>query len=114
MLDSGPDISLRDLRSIYALHQSIDTNIAHLEIQGRKYYIKERELHILDTYDTLYIFDLTESLTDQIEKLSVYFTERGIDTSKEMTYIDMRVPRGIFQCSRENENRCRRNLINLY
>jgi len=114
MIDSGPDLSTRDLHAIYILDRDIRENISHLDVIAKKYYVRERELHIRDSFETLYIFELTENLQDQIEKLSIYFAERGEEAGNDMVYIDLRVPRGIFRCSSENERRCKLNLTNLY
>ena len=114
LLDTGPDISLRDLYALYVLDQKLTQNIYHIDVVWKKYYIQERELHILDSFDTIYIFDLSENIEHQIEKLSVYITELGNETTENMVYLDLRVPRGVFQCPLENERLCTRNLTNLY
>lgn len=64
------------------------------EVVSKKYYIKERELHIQDASGTIYMFDLTHNILLQTEKLTIYFTERRKNTSeRDMTYIDVRIPR---------------------
>jgi hypothetical protein len=39
------------------------------------YYKKERELHVIDNKNTIYIFDLTKDINVQVEKLNIFYKE---------------------------------------
>ena len=115
LLSRQPDISLDDLYTITVLTRSLSRDIPTLQVEGLKYYIKERELHMRDKLGTIYLFDLTENITDQIEKISVYITERWINLEeREFKYLDIRVPRWIFTCGMDNSRQCLRNLESIY
>ena len=115
LLNSGPDFSLSDLRNIIQLINELEKNIVWLRINGKKYYIKEREIHLRDNSGTIYLFDLTHSIALQTEKLAIYFREKEKNPSqRDMTYIDVRVPRWLFVCSLTEESVCMRNMRNIY
>ncbi len=115
LLGSGPDISLSDLEHIIQLITELEKNIIGFEIYEKKYYTRERELHLRDQAGTIYIFDLTHPIELQSEKLAIYFREKLKNPSvRDMMYIDVRVPRGLFLCPMSKENICLQNLRSIY
>ena len=85
-------------------------NLTQYPINALKFYDQEKEIHIVSN-GTLFIFSLTDGQR-QIQTLITILKQESLNTAQQ-TYIDLRIPRRIYACSRE-EPVCARNITRIY
>lgn len=85
-------------------------NLPKYPINALKFYDQEKEIHIVSD-GTLFIFSLTDGRR-QIQTLIRIIQQESINTSKQ-TYIDLRVPKRIYTCARDEAD-CARNITRIY
>jgi len=107
-------INPEHLVSIQGIIDEAQKNILWFESSQIYYFIRERELLIKDTSETIYIFDLEQSVETQIKKLAIYNQESEITSPKAQVYVDVRISEKLFLCSRETEDACKNNLEQIY
>ena len=103
-----------DLNKIRILLEDIEKNILSFSKKTLYYLPVERELIIENSVGTLFIFDLSESISNQVEKIAVYMKESENINQKKYIYVDIRIPQRLFLCWFENEFQCRTNMKNIY
>lgn len=103
-----------NLRDILLLLENIEKNILGFSARTLYYLPIEKELIIENGIGTLFIFDLSENISNQIEKIAVYMKESEDITQKKYIYIDVRIPQKLFLCWFENEFLCNTNMQNIY
>ena len=103
-----------ELKSIFSIEELLRKNFITAGIKGVNYYVTEKEAHfIMETWATL-IFDLTEPVSSQIEKLAVFHQENIEITNPTIIYLDLRIANRLYFCSSENEFTCNENLNFIY
>ena len=85
-------------------------NLTKYPINALKFYDQEKEIHLVSN-DTTYIFSLGEGI-EQINTLIRIIQQEQINTGRQY-YIDMRLPKRIYTCARE-ESECARNIARIY
>jgi hypothetical protein len=66
------------------------------------------------TSGSLFLFDLSYNIEEQIEKLAIYEKERGNIYEKKYIYVDVRIPEKLFLCPLESEYDCKANIKLIY
>jgi len=75
----------------------------------------EKEVLIKDTLWTIFIFDLTQNIWEQIKKLSIYQTENAEWLIwNDDYYRDLRITGKIFVCKKTDTPTCAENLNTIY
>lgn len=113
-VDFQRKINPKYLRAIQVVIDEAQKNILWFEPSKIYYFIRERELLIKDTLETIYIFDLEQSIETQIRKLAIYNQETESNSPKSQVYIDVRISEKLFLCSRQTEAICKNNLEQIY
>ena len=104
----------QEIRNIYVLNKELKRNIPGFQIAHSKYYIQEKELHIQSNIGTIFIFDISNDLNSQIQKLAIYQKEQENIAEKKYIYIDVRIAQKLFLCGYDEEFSCRDNLKKIY
>ena len=107
-------LNTNDLSNLSSLISHGKKNILGFDFKNIKYFIVEKELLLMHSSGSIFIFDLSNSVEDQIEKLAVYEKEEWSIDEKKYIYIDVRIPEKLFLCSIETEYDCRNNLKQIY
>lgn len=113
--DTFEFIPTKDISAIEYFKSYLTENLLGFQISYMRYYQTERELHIFDSYMTMYILDLSWNLELQGEKLAIYWAEKNLSwNTKDLIYIDVRVSQRLFICRDENKIVCKNNLDMIY
>lgn len=102
------------LAKILDIIKTLEENIFSVNITDLMYFEQERELHIkLDNY-TILIFSLEDNVEKQVKNLLIFNKEHKKINKKDIVYIDLRIENKIFFCLKEEENKCKQNLLDIY
>jgi hypothetical protein len=107
-------LNTNDLKSLDALIKHGKKNILGFNFKRMKYFIKEKELLLMHSSGTIFLFDLSYDVAAQIEKLAIYEKEKGNIFDKRYIYVDTRIAEKLFLCPLESEFDCRRNMKHIY
>ncbi len=103
-----------ELKNIFGIEELLRKNFITAGINKINYYVTEKEAHfIMETWATI-IFDLTEPVESQIEKLAVFHQENIEISNPAIIYLDLRIAERLYFCSTENEFTCNENLNFIY
>ena len=102
------------LQNIEKIIEWLEKNIIWIKIKDLNYYITEREIHIFLENNNRLIFDLTENIKEQIEKIAIFNKEKFNLKNKKIFYIDIRIKNKIFYCPIEQELICNNNIKKIY
>jgi cell division septal protein FtsQ len=103
-----------ELQKITLLMSELRKNILWFNPTAIQFYTAEKEVIISQEDSTLFIFDVSWSIPEQIEQLSIYQKEWWGIPKNTYVYIDVRIPKKLFLCSLEQEFVCSKNLLNIY
>jgi len=113
-ISSNEDIfKVRDLDFIRDINESLRKNILGIGIQNILYYVKENELLIISQNWNIYMFDTSEQVASQVERLAIYDQEKW-SLDDKLVYIDVRIPGKLYVCWNQFEFDCRKNLREIY
>lgn len=107
-------LNINELSNMQDLIEQLSKNIINFKIQSIAYYRKEKELHLQTSNDTIFIFDLSSNIFEQVERLAIFQKEWENITEQRYIYIDVRIPQKLFICWYESEFSCRTNLKTIY
>jgi len=110
----GNTLDSDDIKNISTLLRQIPKNIPGVVIKNISYFITEQELLISHSSGTIFIFDISSHLWEQVEKLAIFQKEWEDIAQKKYIYIDVRIPGKLFLCGYEEEYNCRKNMTNIY
>ncbi len=102
------------IKNISYIVEKVKENIIDINIKELKYYMTERELHIITDKNTTLIFNLNSLINEQIEKLSILNKEKFNINKSTIVYIDLRIKNKVFYCTTEKEYQCIQNIKNVY
>lgn len=102
------------LEKIVYIKNKLKDNLLSASIKSIVYYPVEREVHLITNNDIILIFNLSELVDTQIEKLMIFNKEHFNLSKSWIIYIDLRIKNKVFYCDSENEYQCRKNLKNIY
>jgi hemerythrin-like domain-containing protein len=72
----------------------------YIKLTNIKYYIDLKEAHIMSEDNILFIFDLSENIHNQINKIMIIKTEQKEIIENKPIYIDLRINDKIFYCEK--------------
>jgi len=105
-------LKIKEIAALQKLIEESKKNILSFNPIAIYYFLKEREIILQDSDNTLYIFDLEQDINKQVRKLAIYKKESPSQGKKSYIYVDVRVPEKLFLC--EEEKTCKNNIINIY
>ncbi len=109
-LGKSTPIMIEDMTVFREILRLWRENLTKYPINALKFYDQEKEIHIVSN-DTLYIFSLNNGI-QEIDTLIQAIQSEQINTGRQY-YIDMRLPRRIYACARD-ESECARNITRIY
>ena len=107
-------LNVSELQKIITIINETEKNILNFWVEKIIYFISEKEVLISNNLETVFIFDLTANIFEQVERLSIFQKEWGNISEKKYIYVDARIPQKLFICPYESEFSCRTSLRNIY
>gem|GEM_PF-917809 len=95
------------------LETAVLENIANVGIEKIRYFVLEREAHIVLKNNTILIFSLDDSMKEQLEKLVLFY----LNNKKQFDnifYIDLKFSKKIIFCPVAKQIECKKNLKDIY
>ncbi len=103
-----------NLKNIDFLFKDLNRNILGFSPQSIEYFITEKEVLITNSIGTIFLFDLTWNIENQIKRLAIFQKEWVNISKKKYIYIDVRIPQRLFLCPYTEEYKCKANLKFIY
>ena len=102
------------IQYIEEIRNKLIQNILTIKIEEIIYFSTQREAHFLLESDTRIIFDLTENINEQIEKLAIFHKEEKNIQKNDIIYIDLRIKNKLYYCDVSEEFQCKENIKSVY
>lgn len=103
-----------ELKSIQWLLHELPKNILWFSPLTVHYFVTEKEVLISNQLGTVFIFDLTWNIKNQVKQLAIFQKEWWNVSEKKYIYIDVRIPQKLFLCWYEEEFNCRNTIKSIY
>ncbi len=96
-------------------------NILKTKIKKIRYYVLEREVHLILENNVILIFSINDDIKTQFENLLLFYVNNWKDfsikegkKSYKLYYLDLRIPKKVVYCTVKDAYKCKNNLKNIY
>jgi len=102
------------INNINSMVNKLEENIVTVKIKSILYYVNEREVHLITDSGIRLIYDLTQSVDNQIKKTVILNKQYYKINKWSLVYIDFRVKGKIYYCSLKTKSVCKDHIKRIY